>query len=109
MVRLYLDEDVNILLASLLRPRNITVTTTLERNMLGKSDREQLDFASANEAALVTHNRVDFENLFREHIEQGKRFSGIIILSRKNVYTLAQRLARFTATHEAIDNQLWYV
>lgn len=45
MVRLYLDENVNILLAALLRARNIEVTTALESNMLGKSDEGQIEFA----------------------------------------------------------------
>ena len=77
--------------------------------MLGKSDQEQLAFATTLNAAIVTHNRVDFENLYREYIEQGRSFGGIIILSRKNVYVMAQKLARFAATHEGIEGQLGYL
>ena len=77
--------------------------------MLGKSDREQLQFASQRGAAVVTHNRVDFEKLFREYIELGRNFSGIIILVRRNVYQMAQHLSRFALAHESINDQLWYV
>lgn len=85
MVSLYLDENVNILLASLLRARNIEATTALECNMLGKSDREQLEFATSRAAAIVTHNRADFEKLFLEYVESGRRFSGTIVLIRREV------------------------
>lgn len=109
MVNLYLDENINTLLASLLHSRNIKVSTALESNMLGKSDREQLEYAIQIDAALVTHNRADFENLFREYIENGKTFPGIIILIRRDVYRMAQLLSRFVLTHDNIENQLWYV
>ncbi|MBI4547325.1 MAG: DUF5615 family PIN-like protein [Ignavibacteriae bacterium] len=98
MVKLYLDENINILLASLLRSRNLTVTTALESNMLGKSDKDQLDYGIQIKAVLVTHNRADFENLFQEYIERGKSFPGIIILIRRDVYRMAQLLSRFVLT-----------
>ena len=109
MVSLYLDEDINIVLASLLRARNIVVSTTLESNMLGRSDREQLDFATLHGSAIVTHNRVDFENLFSQYTVHEKKFSGIVVLIRRNVPQMAQRLSRFALSYETIDNQLWYV
>lgn len=109
MVNLYLDENIHILLASLLRSRNIKVTTALESNMLGKSDKDQLEYTIQTKAALVTHNRADFENLFQEYIEKGKSFPGIIILIRRDVYRMAQLLSRFVSTHEDIENQLWYI
>lgn len=122
MVNLYLDENVNIpwppkavfssrrrLLAPILRGRNIPTTTALESKMLGVSDAEQLEFASSLDAALVTHNRVDFENLFCEYIQSGKKTAGIIILIRRDVYTMAQRLSRFCLQHKNIENQLFYV
>ena len=109
MVHLYLDEDVNVLFASLLRARNIRVSTTLENKRLGKSDREQLEFATSVDAAIVTHNRADFEKLFRQFVESGTRFSGIIILVRREVYRMAYRLSKFCLTHENIENQLWYL
>ncbi len=109
MVKLYLDENVNILLASLLQPRKISAITTLESRMLGKNDREQLDFATGLDAAIVTHNRADFEHLYREYIEARKHFAGIIILRRRNVYQMAQQVSKFVFSHESIHDQLWYL
>ena len=77
--------------------------------MLGRSDRDQFEYAVQIKAAFVTHNRADFENLFREYIEKGKSFPGIIILIRRDVYRMAQLLSRFVLTHESIENQLWYI
>jgi len=109
VVRLYLDEDVNVLLAPLLLARNIRVSTALENKMLGKSDGEQLAFAARLDAAIVTHNRGDFEKLFQQSIEQGIPFAGIIVLIRRDVRGMANRLTRFCLSHENIQNQLWYI
>ena len=109
MVLIYLDENVNILLASLLRARNVHIVTALESTMLGKSDHEQLEFATQHHSAIVTHNRVDFENIFQQYVEEGKKFSGIVILRRRNVYRMAQLLSKFELSHENIDNLIWYV
>lgn len=109
MVNLYLDEDVNILVATLLHTRNINVITTIESKMLGSSDRIQLEYATNNKLSIVSHNRVDFENLYREYVEGRKEHTGIIVLIRRDVYEMVRRLARFSLMHENIANQLWYV
>ena len=77
--------------------------------MLGKDDRRQLEHAIKTNAIIVTHNRVDFENLFKDYIEQKKNHNGIIALIRREVYIMANRLSKFVLTHENIENQLWYV
>jgi 2C-methyl-D-erythritol 2,4-cyclodiphosphate synthase len=109
VVKLYLDEDVHGLLPVLLRAKNIQVETTQESKMLGKSDADQLKHDFKTNAILVTHNRVDFENIFRTYIEKDKSHSGIIILIRKEVFVMASRLSRFVLSHEEVNNQLWYV
>ena len=109
MVKLYLDEDVNILLSALLRAPNINATTTLESDMLGASDEEQLDFALSIGAAVVTHNRIDFEALFRHYLQKQRETSGIVILIRRDVHEMARRLSGFCFAHESARNQLFYV
>lgn len=109
MVKLYLDEDIHGLLAALLRARNISVETTQESSMLGQSDEAQLTYAIKSEAALVTHNRVDFENLYTSYMQKSMKHHGIIILIRRDVHLMANRLSRFLQTHEEITNKLWYV
>lgn len=44
-IELYLDEDVSVRLADLLRARGFVVNTTLEAGNLGCADREQLEYA----------------------------------------------------------------
>ncbi|MGC8642705.1 MAG: DUF5615 family PIN-like protein [Isosphaeraceae bacterium] len=61
--RLYLDEDVDVLLAPLLRARGFDVATAGEAGLLGKSDHDHLEFATRENRILITHNRVDFERL----------------------------------------------
>ena len=55
-IKLYLDEDVNPLLAHDLRQRGYDVLSTGEASRLGSSDRDQLDFARGEGRALLTHN-----------------------------------------------------
>lgn len=109
MVHLYLDENVDVLLAKLLRAKAITVTTALENKTLGWDDEPQLELATRLGAAIVTHNRDDFEDLYRRYLELGKTHQGIIILIRRNVYEMGRRLARLALAHDDMANQLWYV
>ena len=59
---LYLDEDMNNMVATLLRSRGIDAVTVQKSEMLGKSDHEQLAYAVANDRCILTHNRVDYED-----------------------------------------------
>jgi predicted nuclease of predicted toxin-antitoxin system len=60
---LYTDEDMSALVATLLRSRGLDVTTVPEKATLGKTDSEQLGFATSLGRCMLTHNRVDFERL----------------------------------------------
>ena len=80
-VDLYLDEDVNVLIADLVRARGFRVTTTQAAGQVGTTDASQLAFATSQGKALLTHNRVHF---WRKHIlrkrklttELSSRFAG---------------------------------
>ena len=62
-IDLYLDEDVNVLIADLVRARGFRVTTTQAGEQIGTTDENQLAFATSQKRAILTHNRVHFENL----------------------------------------------
>ncbi len=110
MTRLYLDEDVSVLLAEILRRRGVDAITARDEQMLGKTDEQNLQRASSQSRVMVTHNRVDFEKLFTLYTEQNLRHAGIIVLSRKrDIYTIAHRLILFLNQHKEIQNQLWYL
>ena len=62
-LRVYLDEDVDVLLVPLLTVRGIDCLTTPAAGNLSRPDEEQLAFATQDSRIIVTHNRTDFENL----------------------------------------------
>ena len=69
-IHVYLDEDVDVLIANLLRSRGFNATTTVQAGQRGKSDAEQLEFAASLGAAILTHNRTDFEGLAQIELDQ---------------------------------------
>jgi predicted nuclease of predicted toxin-antitoxin system len=107
---LYTDEDMSTLVATLLRSRGLDVTTVPEQTTLGKTDREQLEFATALGRCILTHNRVDFERLHLQYVEENKQHSGIIVVPQKNPYEIAQRIGILVSalTVGEITNQLLY-
>ena len=77
---------------------------------MGRTDREQLEYASSLNRCLITHNRVDYKRLHLQYIQENKRHSGIIVVPQKNAYELAKRIGVLvrTLTIDKIDNQLLY-
>jgi predicted nuclease of predicted toxin-antitoxin system len=82
-IELYLDEDVDVLIADLLRARGFKATTTQEAGQLGIGDEEQFAYAVNQKNAFFTHNRNDFERIGREYFAAGKEHHGIIIGVRR--------------------------
>lgn len=107
---LYTDEDMSALVANLLKSRGLDVTTVPEQATLGKTDREQLEIASSLGRCLLTHNRVDFERLHLQYLNENKEHSGIIIVPQKNAYEVARRIGILVSalTVKEINNQLLY-
>ncbi|MEH1814473.1 MAG: DUF5615 family PIN-like protein [Nostoc sp.] len=107
---LYSDEDMSALVARLLRSRGLDITTVSEQATLGKTDREQLEFATSVGRCILTHNRVDFERLHLQYIEENKEHFRIIVVPQKNAYEVAQRIGILvsTLTADEIRNQLLY-
>jgi predicted nuclease of predicted toxin-antitoxin system len=107
---LYTDEDISALVATLLRSRGLDITTVPEQVNLGKTDSEQLDFATSIGRCIVTHNRVDFERLHLRYIEENRQHCRIIIVPQKNAYEVAQRIGILVSTVPAdtVNNQLLY-
>ena len=76
----YLDECVDYELVEALRERGFTVAAALDVQMLRATDEQQLVFATARGAVLVSHNRRDFQRLHATFIEQGRKHGGIVLL-----------------------------
>jgi predicted nuclease of predicted toxin-antitoxin system len=110
-IELYLDEDVSVLIADLLLARGFVATTTQEVGNLGYSDREQLEYATSQHKALLTHNRADFEALAQQYFSSGKLHHGIIIAVRRPPYDVVRRLLTIlnSVTRDELENQLRYI
>jgi predicted nuclease of predicted toxin-antitoxin system len=109
--QVYVDEDVDVLVATLLSARGFNATTAREQSMLGKADTEQLAFAATCQRCILTHNRLDFEQLHKHSLANNQPHAGILIAKRRNAYEIAERVAILidTLTSYEIANQLFYV
>ena len=110
-VHVYLDEDVDVLVANLLRSRGFDATTAQQAKQLGKTDAEQLEYATGRGAAILTHNRTDFEDLAREYFNTGKLHAGIIVAVRKPYTEVVRRLLTIldSTTSDEMENQILYI
>jgi hypothetical protein len=110
-IDLYLDEDVNVLIADLVRGRGFRVTTTQAAGRKGTKDSDQLAFATSQRSALLTHNRVHFEALAQKYFEEKKPHSGIIIAVRRPPKELSRRILILldSMTADEIENQILYI
>jgi len=109
--RVYLDEDVDVLVAELLRARGFSALTTQEAERTGQPDRDQLSYAVAHERALLTHNRTDFEALHRTYLEANQSHYGIVFANRRPPRQLTKRLLHLLneLTAEELENQILYI
>lgn len=84
--QLYIDEDVDVIVANLLSARGLDATTAREQQMLGQSDNAQLTFAASIGLCILTHNRLDFEKLHRDYLDNNQFHAGILIAKRRSPY-----------------------
>ena len=110
-IELYLDEDVSVLVADLLRARGFAAITTRETGQLGNSDADQMAFAVSQHKAVLTHNRVHFEALSQEYFAAGKLHYGIIIAVRRPAHEIVRRLLVLLnhVTADEMRNQIRYI
>jgi predicted nuclease of predicted toxin-antitoxin system len=110
-ISLYLDEDVDVLLADLIRARGFKVTTTRDASNFHASDEAQLVYAAQKQAVFFTHNRTDFERLASTYYSAQQHHAGIIIAVRHPVHEIARRLLMILnhVTADEIQDQLRYI
>lgn len=111
-VRLYFDEDVAVGVVDNLRTRGFDVLSVREVPMLRRSDDEQLAFAISQRRAIVTHNRIDFEERHAAMQRAGQEHFGVIIAKRRSSDgEVVARLLRLldSMTAEEMANQLRYI
>lgn len=110
-IRLYLDEDVNVLVADLLNARGFDALTVRDAGQLRASDAEQLLYAVNQQRALVTHNRGDFEALIQTYFDTEQKHCGVILAVRRQPQAIAQRLLVVLnqVVADEMENQVRYV
>ena len=82
----YLDEDVDVVIADMLKARGFEAVTARDAGRLGATDIEQLAYAAGQQMVLLSHNRVDFEALQRQYLEEGGA-TGVSLLRSAGVHS----------------------
>ncbi len=110
-ISLYVDEDVSVLVAAILRARGFDVVTTGAAGLLGADDASQLNYAVAAQRTFLTHNRIDFEVLANAFFQSGQTHYGIIIARRHSPYEIARRVLLILnhVTADEMVNQVRYI
>ncbi len=105
---LYLDEDVDPLLACVLLQREVDVLTTHEAGRRAATDADQLAFAVREGRAILTHNVAHFAALALRYRRAGWEHHGVVLSDQvpfKQLLARALRLLdRYTA--DSLRNQL---
>jgi len=91
-LRLFLDEDVHLVLAGALRKRGYDARHTGEEGRLGMPDKDQLQFAAGEGCCLVTFNVGDFVQLHNLWLQSGREHAGIIVSKQLPVGESLRRL-----------------
>lgn len=102
-MRLYLDEDLDPLIAGLPRDRGVDAVSAHERNATGMPDGGQLDLAAEEGRCLVTANRDDFVRLTAERLATRGPHAGVLIVTHRLLLrspaSVAAAVARFVRAY----------
>ena len=107
-IKLYLDEDVDTLLAKVLRDRGQDCLSTQEARHRGLSDADQLAFAVEQGRAILTFNIRDFVKLAQEFTATGRGHEGIIVSDHLPFRDLLRRTLAMLADqgHKGLSDRL---
>lgn len=110
-ISLYLDEDVNVLIAELIKARGFDAITTRDAGQLNATDSNQLAYAVKKSRALITHNRTDFEALVQIYFDSGQIHHGVIFAGRRSPQEITRRLLVILnqVTADEMQNQVRYI
>ncbi len=110
-IEIYLDENVHILIAKIIQSHGFKALTTQDVGRKGASDSEQLEYANEQGYAILTQDRVDFEELAAEYFAMGKNHYGIVILADNSPQEIAHRTIAILndLTADEMKNQIIYI
>jgi hypothetical protein len=113
-IRIYIDEDaMDSDLVAALRSRGVTVITPLDVLLTGRSDEQQLAFATEHECVLYTFNVSDFYRLHALWVSGGREHSGLILVPQQR-FSVGEQLRRVlrlrtAATAESMRSQVEFL
>jgi predicted nuclease of predicted toxin-antitoxin system len=107
-IELFLDEDVHSGLAHALRKRGYDAIHAQELDRKGRSDSDQLLFATQQERCLFTFNVKDFVILHNQHAKSKQDHWGIIVSKQLPFSETMSRLLRLLqrTAKETMKNHL---
>jgi predicted nuclease of predicted toxin-antitoxin system len=108
-LKLYLDENVDVSVASALRQRGVDVVTARDREKLGASDEEHLVQARAEGRVLVTHDIADFIRLHQRWVAAGTLHAGIALSNIIPPGALLRRLFRLCESMSEAEGHLIFL
>ena len=110
-IEIYLDENVHVLIAKIIQSHGFKAVTTQDVGRKGASDPDQLEYATEQGYAILTHDRTDFEELAAEYFTSGKNHCGIVVLADNSPHEIARRLLNIlnNFTADEIENQIVYI
>lgn len=110
-MRIYLDESVSVVLATILRQHGIDCLTARDAGHLGISDAAQLAFATTTQRAIFTHDTRDFLQLTAAWSLAGRTHAGILLAHQVPLRELVLRFRAFLLHSHAADltNQLLWL
>ncbi len=82
-VSLYLDADVERMIARALRQRGYTCQTADEAGMKQASDEAQLEYAARKGYTLVTYNVQHFAPLHARYSQEGWEHFGLVLIPKR--------------------------
>lgn len=100
-LRLLLDEDVPILLATTLRARGLDAIHATETGLRGREDADVFAAAILDERAVLTHNVGDFVALVAQFGTEGRRHYGLVLSEQLEFRELLGRVLHLLADRDA--------
>ncbi|HET7059112.1 MAG TPA: DUF5615 family PIN-like protein [Nitrospiraceae bacterium] len=107
-MRLYLDESVSVILASVLSQHGIDCLTAREAGHLGAADEFHLSYATREGRTLLTHDTRDFSQLARAWHAAGRAHAGILLVHQVPHRELILRFRAFLLRYQTanLSNQV---